>query len=212
MAKQTIRNLPLFPLKVVLFPGSLLPLHIFEERYKRLINECIENGSEFGINFVEGEKTDPIGCTASVKQVLKKYDDGRMDIVVEGRSRYTLKQLVENESPYFVGEVSFFDDNPEDVNEPLRSQVIEMYNRFTDVVFKTTAPSASMRASDPKISFFLVQKSGLELKERQKFLSVRSENERLGILKRHFEAMLPLIATRDKYERLVVNDGYLSPS
>ena len=212
MAKQTIRNLPLFPLKVVLFPGSLLPLHIFEERYKTLITECIEKGAEFGINFVEGEKTDPIGCTASVKQVLKKYDDGRMDIVVEGRSRYTLKQLVENESPYFVGEVSFFDDNPEDVNQSLRSQVIEMYSRFTDVVFKTTAPSASMRTSDPKISFFLVQKSGLELKERQKFLSVRSENERLATLKRHFEAMLPLIATRDKYERLVVNDGYLAPS
>ena len=211
MTKQTIRNLPLFPLKVVLFPGSLLPLHIFEERYKTLINECVENGAEFGINFVEGEKTDPIGCTASVKQVLKRYDDGRMDIVVEGRSRYTLKQLVENESPYFVGEVSFFDDNPEDVNKLLRSQVIEMYDRFTDVVFKTTAPSSSMKASDPKISFFLVQKSGLELKERQKFLSVRSENERLAILKRHFEAMLPLIATRDKYERLVVNDGYLAP-
>ena len=212
MAKHTVKNLPLFPLKVVLFPGSLLPLHIFEERYKTLINECIENRAEFGINFVEGEKTDPIGCTASVKQVLKRYDDGRMDIVVEGNSRYTLKQLVESESPYFVGEVSFFEDKQEDLNELLRLQVIEMYNRFTEVVFKTTAPPASMRASDMNISFFLVQKSGLDLKERQKFLSVRSENDRLAVLKRHFEAMLPLIASRDKYERLVVNDGYLAPS
>ena len=211
MAKHTIKNLPLFPLKAVLFPGSLLPLHIFEERYKTLINECIESGSEFGINFVEGEKTDPIGCTASVKQVLKRYDDGRMDIVVEGNLRYTLKQLVENEAPYFVGEVSFFDDNQEEVNKSLRLQVVEMYEQFTDVVFNATAPSASTRESDERISFFLVQKSGLELKERQNFLSVRSENERLAVLKRHFEAMLPLIASRDKYERLVVNDGYLAP-
>src|SRR5512143_3394490 len=82
--------LPLFHLNVVLFPQSQLSLHIFEERYKTLISECITYDSVFGINLIHEQQIRSIGCTASVKEVTKRYDDGRMDIIVEGRRRYTL--------------------------------------------------------------------------------------------------------------------------
>ena len=212
MGTHRIRNLPLFPLKVVLFPGSLLPLHIFEERYKTLINECIENHSEFGVNLIENDKIEPAGCSAIVKNVIKEYDDGQLDIAVEGRSRYTLQQLVDSDSPYFVGEVSFFEDRAEKVNYSLRRRAIGLYNRFIETAFKGTVMPANEASSDTKISFLLVQKAGLELKDRQKFLALQSENERLNMLNRHFESMLPLLTSRDTYERFVMNDGYLTPS
>jgi Lon protease-like protein len=211
MSSRSIRQLPLFPLKAVLFPGSLLPLHIFEERYKTLIRECIEEHAEFGINFFEDDKIDPVGCTAFVKDVVKEYDDGRLDIRVEGRSRYTLGQMVDSKSPYFVGKVSFFDDKPEKVNYASRRRAMELYNRFVEVAFKGTVLPVNAVSSDTKISFLLVQKAGLELKDRQKLLALDSENERLSMLNRHFESMLPLLSTREKFDRLVLNDGYLPP-
>lgn len=212
MNSHRIRNLPLFPLKVVLFPGSLLPLHIFEERYKTLINECLENHGEFGINLIENDKIDPTGCSAIVKNVVRQDQDGRLDIAVEGRTRYTLGQLIDSDAPYFVGEVSFFEDRAEKVNYSLRRRAIELYNRFVETAFKGTVMPANEASSDTKISFLLVQKAGLELKERQKFLALQSENERLNTLTRHFESMLPLLTSREKYDRFVMNDGYLSPS
>ncbi|HTX19368.1 MAG TPA: LON peptidase substrate-binding domain-containing protein [Bacteroidota bacterium] len=212
MSASTLRQLPLFPLKVVLFPGSALPLHIFEERYRTLVRECIEGQMEFGINFFEDDKIDPVGCTALVKDVLKEYDDGRLDISVEGRSRYTLVRTIESDSPYFVGEVVMLDDKPEKINYGSRRRAIEFYNRFVEVAFRGTVPQVNVATSDTRVSFLLVQKAGLELKDRQKFLGMDSENERLNLLNRHFESMLPLISTREKVERLVVNDGYLPPS
>ena len=212
MSSHRTRNLPLFPLKVVLFPGSLLPLHIFEERYKTLIHECIENHSEFGINLIENDKIDPTGCSAIVKSVVKEYDDGQLDIAVEGRTGTPLGQLVDSDAPYFVGEVSFFEDRAEKVNYSLRRRAIELYNRFVETAFKGTVMPANEASSDTKISFLLVQKAGLDLKDRQKFLALQSENERLSTLNRHFESMLPLLTSREKYERFVMNDGYLSPS
>jgi Lon protease-like protein len=147
-----------------------------------------------------------------VKSVVKEYDDGQLDIAVEGRTRYTLRHLVDSDAPYFVGEVSFFEDRAEKVNYSLRRRAIELYNRFVETAFKGTVMPANEASSDTKISFLLVQKAGLELKDRQRFLALQSENERLSTLNRHFESMLPLLTTREKYERFVMNDGYLSPS
>jgi len=212
MSTGRARHLPLFPLKVVLFPGSLLPLHIFEERYKTLIRESLERDSEFGINLIENDAIEPIGCSAIVKNVIREYGDGRLDVAVEGRRRYKLGQFVEGKTPYFVGEATFFDDKAEKINYSVRRRAIELYNKFVEIAYRGTVLPANETSSDMKISFLLVQKAGLELKERQKFLSLQSENERLSILNRHFESMLPLLASNQKHEQIVMNDGYLAPS
>ena len=212
MSSYSNRNLPLFPLEVVLFPGSLLPLHIFEERYKTLINRCIQDNTEFGVNLFDAAKMNPIGCSAVLKRVVKKHRDGKLDIIVEGKSRYTVKHLVESESPYFVAKVTFFSDKAEEVDDALRRTSIALYNRFVQAAFKGSVAPASETSLDTAISFFLVQKAGLGLKERQQLLAMKSENERLRMLNRHFESALPLIASREKHERIVLNDGYLTPS
>jgi Lon protease-like protein len=211
MSSSSIRNLPLFPLEVVLFPGSLLPLHIFEERYKTLIDECLHAKMEFGINFVHAAKMSPIGCSAILKKVVKEHGDGRKDIIVQGKFRYRVKHLVESASPYFVAKVSFFHDRNEKVDDALRRATIELYNRFVTTAFKGTVAHVSETSPDIAISFFLVQKAGLELKERQELLSAQSENERLAMLHRHLTLTIPLIGLREKREQIVLNDGYLSP-
>ena len=106
--------LPLFPLKVVLFPRTEIPLHIFEERYKEMIGECLEQRSEFGIVLLLDEGLASIGCTAAVKQVIRKFEDGRMDILVRGQRRFELAQL-DQEKSYLRGEAQFFDDEAGEV-------------------------------------------------------------------------------------------------
>ena len=103
--------LPLFPLELVLFPGQTLALHIFEDRYKEMIGECLDNQTEFGI-VLAGEKDNSIanqGCTAVVTSVTRRYDDGRMDIEVGGRRRFEVLFL-DQERSFLRAAAQFFDD------------------------------------------------------------------------------------------------------
>src|SRR5437867_12131743 len=97
--------IPLFPLEVVLFPGTPLPLRIFEPRYKEMIGECLANGRPFGMVRVKESTLSAIGCEASIVNVIKKFDDGRMDIATEGTRRFEISQV--NQERYFLqGEVT----------------------------------------------------------------------------------------------------------
>src|SRR3954466_359018 len=101
--------LPLFPLNVVLFPQTDLPLHIFEERYKQMIAECLQHRREFGVLLAENGEVERTGCAATVASVVKRYDDGRMDIIARGTRRFEV--LLFNQAlPYMRGEPEFFDD------------------------------------------------------------------------------------------------------
>lgn len=201
--------IPLFPLNVVLFPQSQLPLHIFEERYKILISECITHDSVFGINLVHEQQMRSIGCTAAVKEVTKRYDDGRMDIIVEGHSRYTLHNLIDAPHPYQSGRITWYNDVREDVDEQLRSKAVHLHNEFVKTVFQGTVHQVAIDDLRKTRAFHLVQKSGLDLVQRQVFLSMNSENTRLGFLINHLESMLPLLVSKKQVEELAKNDGYI---
>src|SRR5215212_7167258 len=103
------RLIPLFPLNVVVFPRTRLPLHIFEERYKEMVGHAIRDDSEFGIVLAKQDGIVNAGCTVAVEKVLEMYPDGRMDIQTVGRRRFEIVGLNE-EKEYLQGEVNFFDD------------------------------------------------------------------------------------------------------
>jgi len=88
--------IPLFPLGLVLLPYMELPLHIFEVRYKTMTNQCIEDGQDFGIVFFDGTVIQKIGCTAKIQSVVRRYDDGRMDILTRGKRRFVTKDMDES--------------------------------------------------------------------------------------------------------------------
>ena len=87
------RRIPLFPLDVVLFPGRILPLHIFEPRYRLMIGLCVDDRAPFGVVLASNEGIATVGCTATILQVAKTYDDGRMDIVTLGESVYRIREV-----------------------------------------------------------------------------------------------------------------------
>lgn len=201
--------LPLFPLNVVLFPQSQLHLHIFEERYKILINECIKFDLSFGIILVHEQQVRTVGCTAIVKKIITRYDDGRMDIVVEGRRRFQLFNFVEAPHPYYSGRISWVEDVDEEVDEQLRILAVNLHNRFVKVVFTGIVELVDINDIRKTRAFHLVQKSGMELIERQVFLAMNSENKRLQFLIQHLESLLPLLASKKTVEELAKNDGYV---
>jgi ATP-dependent Lon protease len=201
--------LPLFPLNVVLFPQSQLHLHIFEERYKILVSECITYDNSFGIILVHEQDVRTIGCTAVVKEVVKRYDDGRMDIVVEGRRRFQLHNFVEAPHPYYSGRISWLEDIAEDVDEQLRLKAVNLHNQFVKIVFTGIVQQVNIHDIRKSRSFHLVQKSGMELIQRQVFLSMNSENNRLKFLIQHLESLLPLLASKKSVEEMAKNDGYV---
>src|SRR5207248_3107482 len=104
--------LPLFPLDVVLLPGTPLPLHVFEPRYREMISECLQGQEPFGVVRTREEGIEEIGCTAEILTVTKKYDDGRMDIVTQGRDRFEVIS-VNQERSFLQAEVVYLQDEPE---------------------------------------------------------------------------------------------------
>src|SRR4029077_3381687 len=119
--------LPLFPLRVVVFPRTPLPLHIFEDRYKEMVGEAVRGNSEFGIVLAKEDGIVNAGCTVAVEKVVKTYPDGRMDILTRGIRRFEIVGLNEDRK-YLRGELEFFeDDDPGPAPAELQEKAIVQY-------------------------------------------------------------------------------------
>jgi Lon protease-like protein len=173
--------LPLFPLRLVLLPRAYLPLHIFEERYKEMIGDCLQNQWEFGVLLVRESSVENIGCTASIAEVVRRYPDGRMDILVQGRRRFEVSSLNQEKS-YLRGKPEFFDDDEaEPPAEELRQQARERYARLVELVESDEPPSKEPPSAltDEQLSFQIMAELPAELDWKQNLLELRSERERL---------------------------------
>lgn len=205
--------IPLFPLNVVLFPGSSLPLHIFEHRYRVLIRECLEqSGMEFGINFVDGEKLSLVGCAARVREVVKRYDDGRCDVIVDGSRRYKLSNIEKDKAPYDVGQVTFFSEETDAVDMDLLLETTGLYNHLVRVVRENWPHHFPATAVSPMVSFVMAQKIGMSLRERQQLLEMHAENERLRRIQSYLSDVLPRLKYSQEIQRIISNDGYITNS
>ncbi len=172
--------LPVFPLTLVLLPGMPLPLHIFEDRYKELMADVIPGNREFGIVLAKEEGIVKIGCTATVQKVVRRYEDGRLDVLASGQRRFEIDSLNEDKS-YLQAEVAFFDDDEaEDVPSDLRERALLAFGQLSgsDEESSIPNPSVNFRLS------FQIARLLKDLDERQTVLSLRSENERLEHLVR----------------------------
>ena len=183
--------LPLFPLEVVLFPRTPLPLHIFEERYKEMVGEVLEAKSEFGVVLAGEKGIVSTGCTASVEKVMKSYPDGRMDILTVGRRRFEII-LLNDEKSYLRGAVEFFDDEEfEAIPDETSRRVLEAYTAMRDL--EDQEPLVDPEMNDPQVSFQLAQVVS-DLDFRQVLLALRSEAGRM----RHLAEYFPSYASRQR--------------
>ncbi len=203
-------TLGLFPLNLVLFPQSRIALHIFEPRYKALISECFERGLEFGINLIEEGHMHSVGCAAKVVEITTAYDDGRMDIIVEGMYRYSLIELELSDTPYAVGTVMLHaDELAENTDVELLNTVASSYNLVVTMVFGSKAPTFSLEEFSATPSFDMAPKCGLSNEQKQELISKQSENERLAILQKHLGQLLPAMRRADQVKQFIQRDGYI---
>lgn len=208
-----MRKIGIFPLNIVLFPESVFPLHIFEERYKELINESINNDEEFGINLLNNQKMFEVGCTAKVTKVIKRYDDGKLDINVTGIQRYRLDKFNDGERAFYVGEVDHIFDKDELLDEMNLIEAVDLFNevaRQIKIIKIDELTIDDLKTQTP--SFTIAQKSGLSPVQKQEILEMTSENNRLSYLRRHLKQIIPAINEANQVEQIVKNDGYIKPN
>jgi Lon protease-like protein len=159
-----------------------LPLHIFEDRYKLMIGECLEYGQDFGIVNFSTRKMRRVGCSAQILKVMRRYDKGEMDILTVGESRFLIKEIYDTKA-YLEAKIVHFDDEPEEENEDLNRLASEGINflRELNAILGTELDYASVDRSDLKrVSFLISSNDGFTPSEKQKLLEMTSTKKRLS--------------------------------
>ncbi|HSE49130.1 MAG TPA: LON peptidase substrate-binding domain-containing protein [Terriglobales bacterium] len=196
--------LPLFPLEVVLFPGVPLPLHIFEPRYQEMIGECLRDRTEFGVVRVVNDGIAAAGCTAAILDVIKRYDDGRMDILTEGRRRFETIAL-DQERSFLRGEVAFFDDEPSEASTTAAQRAIRLY---LDLLALADVEAENPPEPGPNLSFLITSGLPLELDFKQQLLESRSEAKRIGLIVEYYESLVPRLKRALKARKKSGGNGH----
>jgi Lon protease-like protein len=181
-------KIALFPLDVVLFPGALLPLHIFEERYKEMVSVCLETGSDFGLVRAQREGLSVVGCCASITRVLRRYEDGQMDILCEGRKRFEIEQL-DNSRTYLQAEVDYLEDDPLDSSREARAQCVALHLEMLSLV--GLGHESYSFDLDKGVSFVLAWELPSDLGFKQRLLTMTSDRKRTELLMSFYDEMLP---------------------
>jgi len=182
----TERDFPLFPLGMVALPGELVPLHIFEERYKTMIARCVEAGSEFGIVWVADDGLREVGCACEIAEVLETLDDGRVNLIARG-TRVFRVQARQDELPYPAGTVEFLDDEDEEVDEEALEEARGVY---AELVEQATDKSPDREELDSMSAYEMAATVEFGLDAKQGLLDLRSETARLRLVTRLFRAAI----------------------
>ncbi len=169
-------RIPLFPLNVVLLPGASLPLHIFEPRYRRMVARCLEDHSEFGVVLSLPKGIVRTGCTAAITQVVKRYDDGRMDILTQGRAPFRVTELFTDE-PLTEATVEYLKDDADAAEDAIQVELLELYDACHVLVFGN-APDSVDTKSLPSVAYLVAGTLPVDLLWKQHMLDMRSEPAR----------------------------------
>jgi Lon protease-like protein len=198
-------ELPIFELPVVILPGELLPLHIFEERYKRMIGHCLEAAEPFGIVFRDEEgNAHRIGCMARVAEVLERFEDGRMNIVVAGEQPFRVLERFEA-GEYPAGEVEPIDASDESGEEDPEAATIAR-EAFAELVKRVSGEPPEGDELEAEDSYAIASRVELPAETKQALLELRSEPERMRMLGNALRALVAAVArSREIAERAKMN-------
>ena len=202
---SSIDSLPLFPLNLVLYPGERLPLHVFEERYKDLTQYCLDHDVPFGILRAEDDAVAEVGTTARIQEVVTRYEDGRLDIAVEGEERFRLREM-HDEKSYYTGDVVLLEDPVPDLDLELKERVITQHMKLLELAGRTVRPD--LYEDVPYLSFVLARNAALDGDQKQALLERDSETERIEYLIDHFESLIPRVEQKEDAHRRIRSNGH----
>jgi Lon protease-like protein len=184
MGAEVEQDFPLFPLGLVALPGELIPLHIFEERYKTMMNECLESEREFGIVWLSDDSLKSIGCAARIETVLERMDDGRMNLVARGTRPFRVVQR-QGHLAYPAGVIEFVSDRGEEVDQALAAAARDAYSELVKRATDREPEAAELSEMD---AYAMAATVDFGLEAKQGLLDLRSENARLRLVTRLFRA------------------------
>ena len=204
-------TIPIFPLNLVVFPDSKYPLHIFEERYKILIQKCLKENTGFGIVASIDKQISDVGVYVKVTEILKTYLNGELDIVVQGVERFLINSTSLHSDGYYVADVDKYDDDnmiiDPRLNDELQSEfeeIVELANYKLEDAFWNNLKNTNLK------SYKIAEKSGLSYEQQQELLILKNENERLSYLINYFILLKDKVDRAETVKRIVMNDGYLN--
>ena len=200
-----LHRMPLFPLGLVLYPGEQTPLHIFEPRYKEMVGRCMEQDEPFGIVLFEEDEMADVGCTARIVRIVEQYEDGRMDIVVQGEQRFRILDLYENES-YLTVDGETIDEPEETPQRNLQQRLITQHMRLLELAGRTVRPSLYQDVDT--LSYVIAPNAGLSSEQKQDVLEILTENKRVAYLVDHLEALIPRVRKMEDLRRRIQSNGH----
>ena len=199
--------IPIFPLNIIVFPGEKLNLHIFEPRYKQLINECQKEAKAFGIPAVINNKVHEIGTLVKIVEIVKVFENGEMDIRTEGTSIFRILEIIKSiPDKLYSGAIVNYPENIEDRGKQLlMRKVIEgvrQLHRLLHISKEFKKPDEELRTYD------IAHHAGLSLEEEYELLGLFREEQRQEYLKRHLNKVLPVITEMETLKEKVKLNGH----
>ena len=198
-----VRDFPLFPLGLVALPSELVPLHIFEERYKTMMARCLEEESEFGIVWLADDGLREVGCACEIAEVLERMPDGRLNLVARGTRAFRIEARQE-ELAYPAGTVEFLEDRDETVDADAAA---EAHAAYADLVSQATDREADEEEIGGMTAYEMAATVEFGLDAKQGLLDLRSETARMKLVTRLFRAALKRLDFIDRAQARARSNG-----
>jgi Lon protease-like protein len=203
MADEVEREFPLFPLGLVALPGELVPLHIFEERYKQMMGECLESEREFGIVWMSDDGLREIGCACEIERVLEQMEDGRMNILTRGTRPFRVLER-QGHLAYPAGVIEFLVDDAEETDLDAAGTARTTY---ADLVKRATDREPEQAELDEMDAYAMAATVDFGLDAKQGLLDLRSENARMKLVTRLFRAATKRLDFVDRAQARARSNG-----
>jgi Lon protease-like protein len=198
-----VRDFPLFPLGLVALPSELVPLHIFEERYKTMMARCLEEESEFGIVWLADDGLREVGCACEIAEVLERMPDGRLNLVARGTRAFRIEARQE-ELAYPAGTVEFLEDR---VEEPDADAADEAHAAYADLVSQATDREPDAEEIGGMTAYEMAATVEFGLDAKQGLLDLRSETARMRLVTRLFRAAIKRLDFIDRAQARARSNG-----
>ncbi len=204
-------KIPIFLLDLVVFPKSYYSLHIFEDRYKKMLQKCLDDEIGFGILTKIRSEISKVGSYVRVDNILKHYDSGETDIVVKGIGRFVINDFNMHPDGYYEAGVEEYKDFNTEVDSLFMSEVRTKFEKVLDKANMEPGDSFWKNLEDTKLkSFKIAEKSGLNLEQQQALINLTDEKARMAFLLRHLENIEEQLLEKFSVKDLILHDGYLN--
>ena len=198
-----IERFPLFPLGLVLLPSEMVPLHMFEERYKRMVDECLDEGAPFGIVWLSDAGLKDVGCTAEIARLIDRMEDGRLNILVQGTRPFRLLRRIDD-LPYPAGDIELVDEPPSEADADVEAAARE---RYADLVERATDSRPDEQDLAQLDAYGMAASIDFEAGPKQELLELRSEDERLRRLTELLRTTMKRLDYAERAQELSRSNG-----